>query len=163
MKRTILLLVGFFFVWQFGFAQKAVITGTIISKEDGLPIIGASVVEKGTTNGTITNFDGVYTISVSPNATLLFSYVGMEKTERKVSGTSTLNIELVSNAISIDEVVVTALGVTRAKKALGYAVQDVQGDELAKVKSQNVVSSLSGRVSGVQITTATGQMGGGQN
>ena len=118
MKRTILLLVGFFFVWQFGFAQKAVITGTITSKEDGLPIIGASVVEKGTTNGTVTNFDGVYTISVSPDATLVFSYVGMEKAERKVSGTATLNLQLVSNAISIDEVVVTAMGVKSEKKKL---------------------------------------------
>jgi len=161
MKRTILLLVGFFFVWQFGFAQKAVITGTIISKEDGLPIIGASVVEKGTTNGTITNFDGVYTISVSPDATLVFSYVGMEKIERKVSGTSTLNLELVSNAISIDEVVVTAMGVKSEKKKLNFAVQTVNSDALTDSRSANFVNSLQGKVSGVSVTNSGGSPNAG--
>lgn len=161
MKRTILLLVGFFFVWQFGFAQKAVITGTIISKEDGLPIIGASVVEKGTTNGTVTNFDGVYTISVSPDATLVFSYVGMEKAERKVSGTATLNLQLVSNAISIDEVVVTAMGVKSEKKKLNFAVQSLNSDELMNGQSANFVNSLQGKIAGVSVTNSGGSANAG--
>lgn len=117
MKRAILVFVGFFFIWQSGFAQKQTISGLVTSKDDGLPIIGASIVEKGTTNGTVTNFDGIYKLSVSPGATLIFTYVGMAKQELKTTGESTLNVVLNSSSIAIEEVVVTAMGVRSEKEA----------------------------------------------
>ncbi len=143
-------------------AQTVRITGTVTSSEDGMPIPGVSVVVKGTTTGGITNIDGKYELNAPTNAqTLMFSFVGMKTQEVAINGRTVIDVVLLSETKEIEEVVVTALGVTRQKKALGYAVQDVKGDELAKVRTQNVVSSLSGRVAGVQITTATGQMGGG--
>jgi len=161
MKRAILLFIGFFFIWQLGFAQKVNITGTVTSKEDGLPIIGASIVEKGTTNGTVTNFDGVYTLSVSSGATLVFSYVGMEKTEKQVTGTTVLNVVLKSSAIAIEEVVVTAMGVKQEKKRLNFAVQSVNSDALTDGRSANFVNSLQGKVAGVSVTNAGGSPNSG--
>ncbi|MDO9152403.1 MAG: carboxypeptidase-like regulatory domain-containing protein, partial [Paludibacter sp.] len=130
MKRAILFFGGFLFVCLSAFSQKATIKGVVTSKDDGMPIIGASVVEKGTTNGTITNFNGIYSIEVSSGATLVFSYVGMEKQERKVAVTTTLNIVLTSSAIAIDEVVVTAMGVKQEKKKLNFAVQTIGSEAL---------------------------------
>ena len=91
MKKIIPLFVGFMFFFQLSYGQKVTVTGKVTAKEDGLPIIGASVMEKGNSNGTVTNFDGVYSLSVSNGATLVFSYVGMEKTERKLSGSPVIN------------------------------------------------------------------------
>jgi hypothetical protein len=123
MKRITLLFIISLLFSQLTYAQKITVSGTITSKEDGLPIIGASVVEKGTTNGTITNFDGVYTFSVSSGATLVFSYVGMEKLERKVGTEKVLNVVMSSDAVAMDEVVVTAMGVKQEKKRMNFAVQ----------------------------------------
>lgn len=143
-------------------AQTVRITGTVTSSEDGMPIPGVSVVVKGTTIGGITNADGKYEINAPTNAqALVFSFVGMTSLEVEIGGRVVIDGVLQPGSLQVEEVVVTALGISRQKKALGYAVQDVKGDELAKVRSTNVVSALTGRVSGVQISTATGQMGGG--
>jgi TonB-linked SusC/RagA family outer membrane protein len=161
MKRIILLFVVFNGMLQFSYGQKLAVTGTVTAKEDGLPIIGASIVEKGTTNGTITNFDGVYTISVSSGATLVFSYVGMEKQEKKVAASATLNVVLSSSAIAIDEVVVTAMGVKQEKKKLNFAVQSVNSDALTDSRSANFVNSLQGKVAGVNVTNSGGSPNSG--
>ena len=145
MKRITLLLVGFIFILQVSYGQKMTITGTVTAKEDGMPIIGASVMQKGTTNGTVTNFDGVYSISVANGATLVFSYVGMEKTEREVSSGSVLNIVMNSSSVAIDEVVVTALGVKSEKKKLNFAVQSINAEDLTRDRSANFVNSLQGK------------------
>ena len=143
-------------------AQTVRITGTVTSSEDGMPIPGVSVVVKGTTTGGITNIDGKYELNVPAGSqTLMFSFVGMKTQEVEIGGRTVVDVVLEPESVQVEEVVVTALGITRQKKALGYAVQDVQGDELAKVRTSNVIGALSGRVAGVQITTATGQMGGG--
>ncbi len=143
-------------------AQTVQITGNVTSAEDGMPIPGASVQVKGTTVGVATDANGRYSLDVPVTATTLtFSFLGFKTQDVLIAGRTIVNVILESDAMALEEIVVTALGITREKKALGYAVQDVSGDELASVRTQNVISSLAGRVAGVQITTATGQMGGG--
>jgi TonB-linked SusC/RagA family outer membrane protein len=132
--------------------------GKVISAEDGEPIIGATVMVKGTTTGTITNVNGNFTLTVpAGNRVLVVSYVGMKTTE--VTATQNLVIRLETEAAQLDEIIVTALGITRAKKALGYSVQDVKGDELTKAREVNVVNSLQGKISGAQITSSSGAIG----
>ncbi|NDP19798.1 MAG: SusC/RagA family TonB-linked outer membrane protein [Paludibacter sp.] len=161
MKRIILLFVVFICTLQFSYSQKLTITGIVTAKEDGLPIIGASIVEKGTTNGTITNFDGVYSLSVSSGATLVFSYVGMEKLEKKVAASTTLNVILASSAIAIDEVVVTAMGIRQEKKRMNFAVQSVNADALTENKSPNFINALQGKIAGLSVTNAGGSPNAG--
>ncbi len=161
MKRAILLFVGFFFICLSVFSQKATITGVVTSKDDGLPIIGASVVEKGTTNGTITNYEGKYTLTVNAGATLVFSYVGAEKVERKVNSTNKLDIVLGSTAVNINEVVVTAMGVRQEKKRMNFAVQSVNSDVLTESKSSNFVNALQGKIAGLSVTNSSGSPNSG--
>ncbi len=144
-------------------AQARLITGTITSAVEGEgPIHGVTVQVKGTIIGAVTDANGRYSISVPDNATtLVFSYIGMKSLEVQIAGRTVIDGVLASDLVGLDEVIVTALGISRERKALGYAVQDVKGDEISKVRTQNVISTLSGRVAGVQITSATGQMGGG--
>ena len=163
MKRLCVFLALFAFA---GFtllhAQTVQITGTVTSTEDGMPIPGVSVMVKGTTIGTSTDIDGKYSLGVPQSATtLVFSFVGIKTQEVVIAGRTVIDVVLEPETLALEEIVVTALGITREKKALGYAVQDVKGEELAKVRTSNIVSTLSGRVAGVQITSATGQMGGG--
>lgn len=164
MKRIKLLLLSAFVCFGISNAlAQTKVSGQVTSSEDGQPIPGVTVIVKGLSGvGTSTNIDGKYTLNVpAAGKILVFSYIGFKSQEILLEGKTSVNVVLVAETKRIDEVVVTALGITRAKKALGYAVQDVQGDELNKARNQNVVSALSGRVSGVQITTASGQMGGG--
>ena len=136
------------------------VTGTVISAEDGLPVIGASVLEKGTSNGTITDFDGMYELTVADNAVLVFSYVGLATQELKVSG-PTMNVTLKGDAIAMEEVVVTAMGVVQEKKRLNFAVQNIGGDALTENKSANFVNSLQGKIAGVSVTNAGGSPNSG--
>lgn len=161
MKKITLLIIAFTMCAAFAYSQKVAISGTITSKEDGLPIIGASVVEKGTSNGTITNFDGVYNLSVSNGATLVISYVGLEKQEKKVGNEKVINIVLTSGAVAIEEIVVTAMGVKQEKKKLNFAVQTLNSESLTDSKSANFVNSLQGKVSGVRVTNAGGSPNSG--
>ncbi len=164
MKKLFTLIVLFVFAGVTTlFAQTRVITGTITSAVEGEgPIPGVTVQVKGTTIGALTDSNGRYSINVPANAnTLVFSYIGMKSMEVEIAGRTVIDGVLESDLVGLDEVVVTALGISREKKALGYAVQDVKGEELAKVRTTNLIGSLSGRVAGVQITSATGQMGGG--
>ncbi|MEG0519150.1 MAG: SusC/RagA family TonB-linked outer membrane protein, partial [Bacteroidales bacterium] len=136
------------------------VTGVVTDAQDGQPLPGAAIMVKGSKTGTYSDVDGKYTIPSPSNGTFIVSYIGYQNQEVSINGRSVINIQM-STANALDEIIVTALGVTRQKKALGYAVQDVKGEELTKVRTPNVISALSGRVAGVQITTATGQMGGG--
>ena len=136
------------------------VSGVVTSAEDGLPVIGASVLEQGTTNGTITDFDGNYEITVADGATLEFSYVGMT-TKSVVVKKAILNVTLNSDAIAMDEVVVTAMGVKQEKKRLNFAVQNVNSNELTESRSANVLNSLQGKVAGVNVTTSGGSPNAG--
>ena len=136
------------------------VRGVVIAVEDGLPVIGASVLEKGTSNGTITDFDGMYELTVQDDAVLVVSYVGMTTQELKVTGPQ-MDVRLSSDAIAMEEVVVTAMGVVQEKKRLNFAVQNIGGDALTENKSANFVNSLQGKIAGVSVTNAGGSPNSG--
>ena len=119
------------------------------------PIIGASVVEKGTANGTITDLDGNFSLNVKAGATLVVSYVGYKSEEVK-AGRGPLNITLKEDAKALDEVVVTALGIKRERKALGYGIDEVKGEALTKAKETNLINSMAGRVPGLVVSQTAG-------
>jgi len=141
-------------------AQTVTIKGTVTSAEDGLPIPSVAVAVRGTTAGTLTGADGTYTVVVPASASqVVFTFVGMKTVTEDISGRSTIDVVMVTDMLGLDEVVVTALGITRDKKALGYAVQEVRGDNVSKTKESNFVNSLSGKIAGVQIKQSN-TMGG---
>ena len=129
------------------FAQQ--ITGSV-SDDAGIPLPGASVVIQGTSSGTTTDFDGNFSIETSQGSTLVISYVGYDS-QLIVVGSSPINVQLISDN-ALDEVVVTALGLSREKKSLGYSVTEVDGDEINTIKDNNIASSLMGKVAGLNIT-----------
>ena len=133
--------------------QANKVTGTV---KDALgPIIGASVMEKGTSNGTITDMDGKFSLNVRSGATLVISYVGYKPKEVKASQSS-LNIVLEEDSKMLSEVVVTALGIKRERKALGYGLDEVKGDAFTKAKETNVINSMAGRVPGLVVSQTAG-------
>lgn len=142
-------------------ADKA-ISGVVYG--DGEPLIGATIAVKGTAKGTITDIDGKFELSGIPEdaEVLVISYTGYTPLEMEIGTTTFFEITLSASNIVLDEVVVTSFGIERAKKALGYAVQDVDAAELVEARSTNVVNSLSGRVAGVQIAAANVPGGGSQ-
>jgi len=141
-------------------AQTVRITGTVTSSEDGMPMPGVSVVVQGTTIGITTNADGKYELNVPATAqTLTFSFVGYKTVDVPIAGRSVIDVAMETEAVQMGEVVVTALGITRQKKALGYTVQDVKGDDLVKANNPNVMTALSGKVAGVEIRQSSGMPG----
>jgi len=156
-----LLLTALFLV-QGVIAQSKSVSGTV-SDDAGTPLPGVNVVEKGTSNGTSTDFDGNFTINVSNNATLVFSSLGFTKKEIVVGGNTTLSVLLEEDAEQLGEVVVTALGIKREQKALGYAVSKINAEQITEVANPNVVSSLYGKAAGVQIRTNPGGATAGVN
>ncbi len=140
-------------------AQQGKVSG-IVTDSNGEPVIGASVMIKGTDTGVVTDYDGRYTIAAKPGQTLVLSYVGYNKKEVAVGSATTYNVQL-SSSTSLDEVVVTAMGVSREKKSLTYAVDEIDSEELLRNKSTNVLNSLSGKMAGVNITQASGAAGAG--
>lgn len=145
-------------------AQTRLITGTVTSAAEGEgPIPGVTVQVKGTTIGTVTDANGKYSLSVPQNATtLIFSYVGMKSQEVEIGGRSVINGVLESSLVGLDEVVVTALGISREKKSLGYATQQVGNEAVNTVKTDNFVNTLSGKIAGINIK-ANNNMGGSTN
>ena len=133
-------------------AQNKTVSGTVTDAADGSPLPGVSIVEQGTTNGTQTDFDGIYTINVSTGSVLVFSFVGMGTQTVTVGASNTIDVQMQEDASQLDEVVVTALGVKRQKKSLTYATQQVETDGIDEARAQqNLVNSLSGRVAGISI------------
>ncbi len=161
MKKLMLLVAFLGFLGMQAFAQKT-ITGTVTSAEDGSALPGVSVVVKGTTIGTITDVDGKYTLSGVPEdaKTLVFSFVGFKTLEVPITG-NVINVKLEPEAVQVEEVVVTALGLSREQKALGYAVQEVKADDISNVTTGNVVDALNGRVAGVLVNRSSGSAGAG--
>ena len=140
-------------------AQTQKVTGVVISEEDGQPVVGASVLVKGTTLGTITDVDGNFNLSNVPSSakTLQISYIGMQTQEVVIK--PNLRVVLKADAQKLDEVVVTAMGISREKKALGYAVQDVKSDALTRAANTDLAGALQGKVSGIDITPSSGMPG----
>ena len=149
-------------IWAFSFqlyGQADLVKGTVRSTE-GDPLIGANVLVVGTQTGTVTDLDGRYEIKASKGDVLLFTYVGFEDKEFKVGNNALIDVVL-GIGVSLDEVVVTALGITREKKALAYAVDQINADEIARSGQTNIVSALQGKVAGVQIQNTSGAPGAG--
>ena len=149
------------FVLATNFAIAQSVSGVVSDAGSGDALPGVAVSEKGTNNATLTDFDGKFTIKANKGATLVFSSMGMDSKEVTASS-DFIQVSLTASASQLDEVVVTALGMTREKKSLGYATQDVDGAEVTTVKDANFVNSLSGKVAGVQIKSS-GTLGGSAN
>ncbi len=159
MKKRLILFFLSCLVVTMAMAQKRTVTGIVLEKATQEPLPGVTVQVKGTTNGTITNVDGNFSISVEPNAVLMISFVGMESQEVKVGNSSNLEIQMSPSTEQVSEVVVTAMGIKKETKALGYAVQEIKGRELVKVKEPNLINSLNGKIAGVNITNSGGAPG----
>lgn len=139
--------------------QDTKITGTV--EDEFGPVAGASVVIKGTTNGTMTDMDGHFTLEgVKKGDIIQISFIGFATQDIPYTGQTALNVKLEEDAQKLDEVVVTALGMKRDKKALGYAMQELKGDELLSSCEPNLANSLSGKVSGLQIVRSSNGVGG---
>ncbi len=142
-------------------AQNSNVSGIVVAAEDGEPVIGATVLVKGTTIGTVTDVDGKFTLTKVPaNATTLHvSYVGMTSQEVPITS-GAIKITLKNDTKILDEVVVTALGITRKEKSLTYSTQIVNGDELVRAKDPNMMNALAGKTAGVQINKSSSGLGG---
>ena len=158
MKSLFRLLVVFLLTTQMSFAQKTV-TG-VVSDPDGLPLPGATVLVQGTMTGVTTDFDGNFSINVSEGQSLEFSFVGYDTSAIAVGSGNVINVSL-SLGNQLDEVIVTSLGITREKRALGYAVSEVDNSQIENRASGDVARVLSGKASGVQVTNQGGISGSG--
>lgn len=119
-------------------------------------VIGATIMVKNSSNGTVTDIDGRYSIEVPKNATLLFSFVGYSTVEKEVGNNTVINVELSDDIQAIDEVVVTAIGIKQQKKKIGYTTQQINSEVLNATPSLNVGSALSGQVAGLLVANPTG-------
>ncbi len=162
MKRELLLSMLFTCMVWVSYAQSKV-TGKVTSAEDGSGIPGASVQVKGTAKGTQTDVEGNYSIEVASNQSLVFSFVGMESQEVPVGNKNVINVVLSSDSRTLSEVVVTAQGIVREKKALGYAVTTVDNKLIANRPEADVSRILQGKAPGVNITSTGGISGSGTN
>lgn len=135
-------------------AKQVTVTGVVMDSKD-VPIIGANIVEKGNSNGTVTDLDGAFSLTVSEDAVLTVSYIGYLSQNVKVGKLKALTIKLKEDTQALEEVVVTALGIKREEKALGYSVQKMSGDDMPLAKSVDITSSLTGKVAGLNIQNNT--------
>lgn len=157
MRRLYLLLAMVFALFGAAQAQRTV-TGTV-TDDAGDPLVGCSVLAKGTSAGTVTDIDGRYKLAVPAGAsTLVFSYTGYQVQEIALGSGNEVNVTL-SEGVTLSEAVVTALGITREQKSLGYAVQKVEGDQLVQSRDPNLVNALSGKVAGVNVVSSSGNVG----
>ena len=135
-------------------------SGTVTGEGSSEPLPGVNVVVKGTTQGTVTDIEGTYRLSVPEDAEVLtFSFIGMESKEVEIGSQSVINVDMTEDSQQLSEVVVTGLGMERKEASLGYAVQEIDGEGLVKARETNLRNSLSGKVAGVQITGSS-NMGG---
>ncbi|WRQ32085.1 SusC/RagA family TonB-linked outer membrane protein [Bacteroidales bacterium MB20-C3-3] len=160
MKVIILSLLAIFLVSGNMFAQNISIRGKVVDKS-GEPLIGVTVVIDGTRTGVATELDGTYSINAPANAVLRFTAIGMEDIREQVNNRTVINVTMNESSIFLEDVVVTALGIKKERKALGYAVSDIKSEELMKNKTANPISSLSGKIAGVNITQSSGAAGSG--
>ena len=161
-KNKITLTLFLVFLMQLSFSQEKAISGTV-SDEKGMPLPGVTVLIKGTTKGTQTDFDGKYKLSASVGQVISYSYVGFKTQEIAVSQSTTMNISLKQDISALDEVVVTAFGIKSKPRELTYAVQKLTSDEIKNTNEVNVTSALAGRAAGVQVTTSSGSVGASAN
>ncbi len=162
MRKLCAFLTAFFIVSSLNvFAQQTVrITGTVTSSDGGWPLQGVAVILVGSATGTVTNMEGHYEITVPAIAKKLrFSYIGYKTIEVDIAGKAVIDVVMEEEAIEVKEVTVTALGIMKAEKATGYAIQSVKGDDIAKTPEVNIINSLQGKISGAVITSTSGSVG----
>ena len=156
-KFTMMLTLFMALIVQISFAQQKTVSGTV-SDENGLPLIGTTVLVVGTSSGTTTDFDGNYSIRAKTGDVLSYSYVGYATQNITVGAASTINLALQPDN-TLDEVVVTALGIKRDEKSIGYSTQKISNEDITTVRGSNVVNSLSGKIAGVHVTSASSAPG----
>ncbi len=149
-KTNISVILMLFFC-AISFAQVKTISGKI-TEASGIPLPGVNILIKDTNTGALSDFDGNYSIQAEEGQILVFSYIGFQSAERTVGSETSINVQMEEDETSLDEVVVTALGISRSKKSLGYAVQDIKAEEVNTAKDVNFVNSLSGKLAGVNIS-----------
>ena len=137
---------------------QSTVNGTVTDASNK-PLSGVTVMVKGTKNGTSTDLNGRFTINAKPGSTLVFSYVGFTIQETTITDQSMVGIQLQPGRDAFDEVVVTALGIKKEKKRIGYSVQEVKGEELVKAREPNVINSLTGKVAGLRIAASSNLFG----
>ena len=140
--------------------QNTITVKGVVTDMQGEPIIGANVLEEGTTNGTITDFDGNFTLTVPPTAKLSVTYVGYTPMVVSLDGRRSLTIKLDEESTALETVVVTAMGIKRKEASLTYSTQQVGGDELTRAKDPNMINALAGKTAGVQISKNSSGLGG---
>ncbi|MBB5441293.1 TonB-linked SusC/RagA family outer membrane protein [Pedobacter sp. AK017] len=158
-KKLLLLFMGAFLLVSHAMAQQIIVSGKVTSSEDGLPVPGASVLIKGTKTATQTNATGTYTIQTKAGDILVFSYIGLLPQERPVGSNSIINVVLSPDSKGLNEVVVTAYGIERDSKSLGYSTPKVSGDEVSQTQRESFFSGLQGRVPGLSINPTSGDPG----
>ncbi|MEQ9426521.1 MAG: SusC/RagA family TonB-linked outer membrane protein [Cyclobacteriaceae bacterium] len=164
MKKALLVNFMLFCMVSLVWAQERSVSGRITSSSDGSGLPGVNVVVKGTTTGTITDFDGNYRLSVPGDGqSLVFTYIGYTTQEVEIGARSVIDVSLAEDVTELVEVVVTAQGIKRDKKALGYAVHSVDGDEVAEKPESDIARLLRGKVPGMNITQSNGVSGTGSN
>jgi TonB-linked SusC/RagA family outer membrane protein len=160
MKRIALLLMFFAIGLNVLWAQTREIRGTVTSADDGSSLPGVSVSVKGTTLGTITDMDGAYSLRVPQDArALVFTFVGMVSQEIAIGNQTKINVKLESQNIAVEEVVVTALGIKRSEKSLGYSAAKVSNDDITATGNSSMMNSLQGKIAGVNVSSASGAPG----
>ena len=160
MKKKLFFIFALFLGINAVFAQQQVNLTGKVAGSDGYGIPGANVIVKGSTQGTITDFDGIYNLKVSSNDSILVSFIGFETQVLAVNGRETIDVTLYEVTTNVDEVIVTALGLKRENKALGYSVQQQSGSDLTEARDPNIVNSLTGKVAGVNVTQSANGPGG---
>ncbi|TPN81184.1 TonB-dependent receptor plug domain-containing protein [Aquimarina algicola] len=163
MRKSILIFSAFLslLMTEYIKAQEKIISGTVTSKgENAMPLPGVNVILQGTTKGVQTDFDGRYTIEASLGDVLEFSYIGFMSVTLPVGTSGVIDVILEENTEQLDDVVITALGIQKSRKSLTYAAQDLNAEELTKVKDANPVNSLSGKIAGVVVNRSASGVGG---
>ena len=162
MRKIVFSLIAILFAGAIS-AQNLQITGIASAADDNSPMPGVAVAVQGAAGGTITDINGAYSISAPANATLVFSFMGYETKAIPVEGRKVINVTLTPGSIEIDDVVITAMGLKRSEKAIGYSATSVKGDMIAEKRTNDIMSSLAGKVAGVSISSTSSDPGSSQS
>ncbi len=159
--KKVLLLTCMFLLTIISYGQERTVSGKVTSMDDGESLPGVNVVVKGTTTGTVTDFDGNYNISLPQNGgVLVFSFIGLATQEVSIGSRAVIDVQMSSDVKQLSEVVVTALGLEKESRTVGYGISQVSADELTTARESNIVNSLQGKITGVTIQNTGGNLGG---
>ena len=158
MKKILLTSFICLFCLPWVLAQQRNVSGKVTSAEDGSSLPGVNVVLKGTTSGTVTDANGEFVVSVpAEGGVLIFSFIGLSSQELEIGTRTVVGVAMAQDVTQLGEVVVTAVGIERDKRSLGYAVQSVQSKDIVNARESNIVNSLAGKIAGVQLIHPAGK------